>query len=160
MRMELIDGADMPEPYRRLLVHVRDMTPTLEAFHRIKIELHPLQVQHDETFMLRQVILCDRDTNRPVEYGAIRINLSLFEDEPRRLILETKHPLGGILRDYNIDHFGKPAGFFKVMSNSVINEAFDLTESQWLYGRCNRLFADADNILAEVVEILPPADSN
>ena len=34
-----IDGADMPEPYRKLLVHADDMTPTLEHFHGQRIHL-------------------------------------------------------------------------------------------------------------------------
>src|ERR1700761_5427779 len=30
---ELVDGGEMPDPYRKLLVHNGDMTSRLEAFH-------------------------------------------------------------------------------------------------------------------------------
>ena len=41
--IEQIGGEDMPEPYRSLLVHQRDMTPTLEKFHGGKIHVHELR---------------------------------------------------------------------------------------------------------------------
>ena len=36
---EPLAPADVPEPYRRLLVHGNDMTPTLERFHGERIVL-------------------------------------------------------------------------------------------------------------------------
>ena len=39
---EAIPGADLPEPYRKLLFHDRDMTPTLEDYHRSDIHIEVL----------------------------------------------------------------------------------------------------------------------
>ena len=41
-RSRRIEGARVPEPYRGLLVHEKDMTPTLEAFHGGDIHLRIL----------------------------------------------------------------------------------------------------------------------
>ena len=38
-----INGREMPEPYRRLLVHDRDMTPTMEAAYDRKMNLRVLK---------------------------------------------------------------------------------------------------------------------
>jgi len=42
--LELQQGAEIPPPYRDLLVHMREMTPTLEAYYGSSIHIEPLQV--------------------------------------------------------------------------------------------------------------------
>ena len=34
-----LEAAEVPEPYKRLLVHSLDMTPTLESFYRSTMDL-------------------------------------------------------------------------------------------------------------------------
>ena len=41
-RLETIPGDEVPEPYKSLLVHKNDMTPTLEQFHNSRIHLELL----------------------------------------------------------------------------------------------------------------------
>ena len=38
-KIERLRGEQVPEPYRKLLVHEHDMTPTLESFHGADIHL-------------------------------------------------------------------------------------------------------------------------
>ena len=52
-----VNGVDMPEPYRRLLVHADDMTPTLEEFHGNRIHLRILGREQNETAYKREVVL-------------------------------------------------------------------------------------------------------
>ena len=74
-------GEDIPEPYRSLLVHGDDMTPTLEAAYRQRIHIRLLnRMVHDEV-MLRQVVLVLDKDERPVEFGAIRIQLTRLPPE-------------------------------------------------------------------------------
>src|SRR5258708_40329644 len=40
--IERLAGEQVPEPYRSLLVHDTDMTPTLESFHGARIHLQIL----------------------------------------------------------------------------------------------------------------------
>ena len=40
--LERIDGEEMPEPFKSLLVHGNDMTPTLESFHGRCVHLRVL----------------------------------------------------------------------------------------------------------------------
>src|SRR5262245_16468240 len=40
--LEQVEAEAVPQPYRQLLVHHRDMTPTLEAFHGRDIHLRLL----------------------------------------------------------------------------------------------------------------------
>ncbi|MEX2215390.1 MAG: NAD(P)/FAD-dependent oxidoreductase [Phycisphaeraceae bacterium] len=152
-----LDGPAMPEPYRSLLVHTQDMTPTLEAHHggRISLKLFNKHIDEDGWFCRRVALVLD-ETGRHVEFGAIRIDLSQFSPEAQKHITECHRPLGTILNEDGIAHYGRPAGFFRVQSDPLINETLGLKETQELFGRRNILYSDKDQPLAEVVEILPP----
>ena len=52
-----INEKDVPEPYKRLLVHERDMTSTLEAAFNQNIYLKVLQKSMKENILIRQVLL-------------------------------------------------------------------------------------------------------
>src|ERR1043166_6661508 len=64
--IERIQGDEMPEPYRSLLVHERDMTPTLQNFHRAEIHLKILNREQRGDFYFREVALLLDETNQPV----------------------------------------------------------------------------------------------
>ena len=154
-----IDGEDMPEPYRRLLVHADDMTPTLEQFHGARIHLRLINREETEAAYTREVILEAGEENKPVEFGAIAIHLEHFPVAARELILGESVPLGTILNDHSILHESCPQAYFQVQSDPLITEAFGLSESTGLYGRCNIHRDLQGNHLAEIVEILPPEPS-
>lgn len=156
--IEQIDGDDMPEPYRELLVHNSDMTPTLEKFHGERIYLNVISRQTRGDFYFREVILLTQRTRRPVEFGAIKINLSLFPQGARKLIHEEEEPLGTILSEFKIPHSSKPKAFLRITADAFIKGALQISGKQVLYGRRNTLFDPQHRPLAEIVEILPPAE--
>ena len=146
----------MPEPYRSLLAHDQDMTPTLEKFYRQKIHLEILSRQQRGGFYSREVVLLLDNTDQPVEFGAIKINLSVFPNAARREILEGRLPLGHILAEDKIAHTSRPKAFLRVTSDGFINGALRLKGSCVLFGRRNTLLDPAQHPIAEIVEILPP----
>ena len=152
----LIDSSEMPEPYRRLLVHDDDMTPTLEEFHGDRIHLRLLSREESEASYKREVVLEAGEDNKPVEFGAIAIHLEQFPEQARALVLGESVPLGTILNEHAIRHESCPQAYFKVQSDPLITEAFGLDASTELYGRCNIHRNLNGNHLAEIVEILPP----
>ena len=156
--IEHIDGAEMPEPYRRLLVHNTDMTPTLEKFHDERIYLNVISRQTRSDFYFREVILLTQRTRKPVEFGAIKINLGLVSPAARRLILEEQEPLGTILNDFKIPHASRPKAYLRIEADEFIKGALQISGKQVLYGRRNTLFDPQHRALAEIVEILPSAE--
>jgi chorismate-pyruvate lyase len=154
--VQLIPGDVVPEPYRTLLVHDHDMTPTLEAFHRERIHLRVIERRLAGDSLCRQVVLTLDESERPVEFGAIVIHCGLFPPPARELILEGRCPLGTILADHRIEHASCPRAFLRVRSDAIMNGALGLEEPRALYGRRNVLSAPDGRVLAEVVEILPP----
>jgi chorismate-pyruvate lyase len=153
--MTAVDGAAVPEPYKTLLVHQDDMTPTLEGFYGGNLLLKVLGRRRKNRTYSREVVLLLEGTNQPVEFGAIKIDLALFPDKARAEILREELPLGRILREHAIAHSSRPRAFLRLASDRLINSALDLTGAQVLYGRCNSLLDPRGRSLAEVVEILP-----
>ncbi len=154
--IETISGELVPEPYKTLLVHADDMTPTLERFHAEPIHLRVLSSQQRDDAYYREVVLVLDPDERPVEFGAIKINLHLFPPAARQAILGERRPLGTILHEHAIAHFSRPKAFLKVDSDAFINSALKLSGKHLLYGRRNALVDPQQRPLAEIVEILPP----
>jgi chorismate-pyruvate lyase len=160
--VSLIEGQDVPEPYRRLLVHHRDMTPTLEAAYGQTVHLRVLKHTLRDDVFSRQVLLVLPDGSTVVEFGGIKIYLEHLPEDARRLVLEKRQPLGTILHTQRVAHESHPAAYLRVTADPLMCEALDLAEPRVLYGRCNVLSDPSRNVLARVVEILPtwngPAD--
>jgi len=154
--LQQVDGEAVPQPYKRLLVHQNDMTPTLESFHGCDIHLRLLGRRRKGNGYFREVALLLDGTDQPVEFGAIRIYLDRFAPKVRLQILEERRPLGHVLQECGVKHTSRPKAFLRLASDHVINEALQLTGANVLYGRRNTLFDPREQPLAEIVEILPP----
>jgi len=154
--LEVVDGGAIAEPARSLLVHERDMTSTLEAFHGAGIHLRPISRQRRGDDYFREVVLVLDETEQPVEFGAICIHLARFPEPARQAILAERFPLGHLLKDFGIAYLSRPKAFLRLASDATINGLLRLTGAQLLFGRRNSLFDPAGNSLAEIVEILPP----
>jgi hypothetical protein len=151
-----VNGADVPEPHRTLLVHDTDMTPTLEKFHGDEIHLRVIFSDKRDGAYYRESILQLDKTDTPVEFGAIKINVYLFPPPAQKAILDEHMPLGTVLREFKIKHTSRPKAFLKIQSDDFVNEALGIKGSHVLYGRRNTLFDPQQRPLAEIVEILPP----
>lgn len=153
-----IEALDVPEPYRGLLDHERDMTGTLEKFWGARLTLRPLEVHHQGDLLLRRVVLMA--DGRPVEYGAIRIHLDAFMPEAREKVEAGRMPLGAILRTTGMPYTCQPQGYFQVQADPLTRQGLSLKDQGdlVLYGRLAHLTGPEGRTLAQVVEILPPAE--
>lgn len=149
-------GADVPQPYQRLLVHGRDMTPTLTEAHGEPLQLRILQLKVTESVVLRQIVLVIKATGRPVVFAAIKIYLHQFAEVPRALILEGKQAFGAILQTQAITHASHPQGFFRVTADDIIRDALQISAEAQLYGRYSAMLDAVQQPLAHVLEIIPP----
>lgn len=152
---EPVEPAEIPEPYRSLLVHDKDMTGTLAAYWKLPIALRPLAVQREGDTLYRQVVLTAGPEQIPVEAGAIKIYLDRFPPKALPVITQSLQPLGAVLTEYKISYVSAPRGFFRFSANENLRKAFGDPRERMLYGRRNRLTNPAGEPLADVVEILP-----
>ena len=156
-RIETIPGDAVPEPFKSLLVHHNDMTPTLEAFHKADIHLEILSRERRGDFYFREVVLRLNAADRPVEFGANKIYLGRFSEEAQDLILQEEIPLGRVLQQCEVKHRTEAKFFLRVESDELINGAFGLPQPVTLYGRKAVICDLQGRPLSEIVEILPPA---
>lgn len=152
---EEVAGEDVPQPYKTLLVHRNDMTPTLETFHGRDIHLRVLSRRRKGDEYFREVVLLLDGTDEPVEFGAIKINLDRFSPEARAQVLEEVRPLGHILAEIVEAHASRPKGFLKFTPDELIKDALKVEGEGPLYGRRNTLWDPEGLPMAEIVEILP-----
>jgi chorismate-pyruvate lyase len=153
-----VEAQEMPQPYRRLLVHENPMTLTLEETYHRSLRLHVLKSALFGNVLVRQVVLVLDGDGKAVEFGGIKIHLEHFPPQARQLVLEGKQPLGSILDSQGIERTGIPQYYFQVMADALIADALHLKGPCLLYGRRNTLLDSSQRTLAEIVEILPPAN--
>jgi chorismate-pyruvate lyase len=147
---------EMPEPYKRLLVHCHDMTSTLEAFYGSVMRITVLSRELEEGAYLREVILQPAGGAAPVEYGVIRIFLDQLPARARRRVLEEERPLGNILHTEEVPYLSWPQSFFWVGPDTHLGRVLGQQQPRVLYGRRNLLLDGSRHLLAEVIEVLAP----
>ena len=145
----------VPQPFRQLLHHGEDMTRTLERWHRQPIHLRTLDMINLDPYLYRQVLLRTAD-NRTVEFGAIRIHLAHFKGEALERVLGCHQPLGGILHEFAIPFRSRLQGLLEVRGDERVGKILSIKQPGTLYGRQNALETPEGQLIAEVVEILPP----
>jgi hypothetical protein len=148
----------IPQPYRSLLVHSADMTPTLEAFFQEPLGLIVLRRELHENSYRRQVVLTLGRERQPILHGAIRIVLPRLPPRARQRVLQEQFPLGRILQTEAIPHLSWPQTFFRTEPDSYMASLLRLTALPQLYGRRNILVDGSRRLIAEVIEVLAPVE--
>jgi chorismate-pyruvate lyase len=145
---------DIPFPYRTLLVHTNDMTLTLERHFGGPLAVRALSTLTSGDWYLRRVLLAQEYSGRPVEMGAIRINLGALPESIRGQIRKNQIPLGRLLRDGHVDFESRPRAFLAVTPNPEMMGVFWMREPRTLYGRRTEVYL-SDAKIGDIVEILP-----
>ena len=148
----------LPAPYKELLAHEHNMTPTLEHYYDSTIHIERLNVVPEQDETSREVILRLDNNENPVEYGACRVFLNGLPARAKELISAGQVPLGTILHQCKCHHTVELSGFFKVKPTSFFKNIFPSANGSPLYGRRNTLVALDGTPIAEVCEVLPPAE--
>ena len=152
---KVLSPYDIPLPYRSLLVHESDMTMTLEQHFGGRIRLRVLSTFFRSGSYFRRVLLVQEYSGRPVEMGAIRMNLGVFSRRIRGQILKNEIPLGRLLRDGRVDFKSQAKLFLGITPNSEMMGVFWMREPRTLYGRQTEVIHRGVKI-GDIVEVLPP----
>ena len=153
-RAKILEAEELDEPYRTLLAHDRDMTGTLETYFKqtMTLRVHIKKIEGDSLY--RQVSLICANDGRPAEFGAIRIDLSCFDEETRGLVAACEIPLGRVLREHDVAYVSNPSAYLEVSPDELLGEALGVTHGP-LYGRKNELTMPDGRAIAQIIEILP-----
>lgn len=154
--VEVVDGPDLPPPYQQLLVHEGDMTSRLAAHFGGSIVLEVRHCEQTTQAYRREVVLRVAGTGQPVEYGAIEIVLGEFPEALRGQILEGRLPLGGLLNSHGLRYSSRPRAFIHMGEDAEMARIYEAPATATYYGRCNELLSAEGQVLARIVEVLPP----
>lgn len=150
-----ISPAEMPEPYRQLLVHTVHMTVTVEEFYGQSVDVKVLEIARQGDVYARKILLALRESQRVVQFGIVAIDLGLLSDEVRKQIVEGSTPLGRVLIQNNVLRHIEPAGYFQTWPTPQMCEWLELEKPQTLYGRLGVIHTDGKPAI-RVLETLSP----
>jgi chorismate-pyruvate lyase len=143
----------MPEAYRRLLVHENHMTATLQEHFRSRLDLYVLEHRDEGDLYSRRIYLARPKSTDAVELGVVRLDLRCIPEPARSEILARRAPLGAILMRHNIRRRVEPRWFLVFPAGSAVLRWFGLTRQGPFYGRLATIYCD-DEPAIEVLEIV------
>jgi chorismate-pyruvate lyase len=150
--------ADIEEPFRAMLVHSKDMTPTLESMTGGPVGLTVLCCERRHNVLFRQVLLLATvGSGKPLAFGNIRILLDNLPTHARLLVLDGVVPFGAILQQECVQHKNASAAFFRVRLNRCLAKWLSSDCGRIAYGRYRTMIASTGVILSQVMEILSPS---
>lgn len=152
---ETIRGDDMPEPYRGLLVHDQHMTVTVEAFHGGPVDVRILARRQDGDVYARKILLVHQATGKVVQFGIVRIDLSMTSDPVRDAIVAGDTPVGRILIDNDVLRRIEPVAYLKITPRPLQMARFGMAAPAPLYGRLAIIHCDGQPAV-ELLEVVAP----
>ena len=143
----------IPTPEDQLLVHHEHMTIVLEKHHRSPVDVHVVEEHLDSKFYTRMVTLTPRGSDKVVELGIVRLDLSFISPRVRDEILAKKLPLGAILIKHEVHRRIKPRYFLRFPAGGQVLGLFGINYAQNAYGRLGTIFCDGEPAI-ELLEIV------
>lgn len=154
-RCEIIPPAEVPPPYHDLLVHEHHMTVTVEAHHGDLVDVRILAHRHEDDYYARQILLTLKQTGKVVQFGIVRVDLTVCSPEVREEIVAGQTPFGRILINHNVLRRIEPTAFLRIHPGAPLREWFGMSESRPVYGRLAYIYYDGQPAV-ELLEIVAP----
>lgn len=145
----------VPQPYRRLLVHEHHMTVTVEAFYGSLVDVQILERKEQGNDYARKILLSLRRGGKIVQFGLVRIRLDLCMPEVRADIVAGLTPLGRILINHGVMRRIEPTAYLRIVPGPAMMEWFGLKDPTPTYGRLAIIHCD-DQPAIELLEIVAP----
>lgn len=154
-----VPADEVPEPYRRLLVHTHHMTVTVEQFYGAPVDVCVLNCRRVGNEYARKILLTLKgDSRKVVQFGLVRLNLSVCPEPVRNAIIEGKTPLGRVLIQHDMLRRIEPIAFLRVTLSAAMAEWFHVPPGTETYGRVGVIYT-GERPAVEVLEILAPVEA-
>ena len=154
-----IPARELPQPYYRLLVHKHHMTVTVEEFYRSPIDVRVLECRRSGNEYARKSLLSTQSSGRVVQFGLVRINLSVCTEAVRHEIIEGQIPLGRVMIQHNMLRRIEPQAYLRVTLSAAMADWFGVEAGATTYGRVGVIYT-GERPAVEVLEILAPIASS
>ncbi len=154
-RFDTVDRADTPPVYRALLHHEHHMTVTVENFHGCPVDVRVLETQLTGEHYARKILLTRQSDGEVAQFGIVRLNFAVVDDEVRRDIESQQIPLGRVLIKHNVLRVIHLVNLWKVTPGPALCELFQMGPKEITYGRTAVIDCNGEPAV-ELLEIVTP----
>jgi chorismate-pyruvate lyase len=147
--------ANVPAPYASLLDHHAHMTVTVESHYDEKVNVVVHRCQRSDGWYSREITLVTERTGRVVQYGIVRLDTGMLDDEVWKQIESQSTPLGRVLIDHNVLREVQLCGLWEVKAGNSLAELMRLDVGDRVYGRTALIYCDRVPAI-ELLEIVSP----
>ncbi len=148
-----VDAADMPEPYRRLLVHKRHMTLALSEHFGVAPNLYVMAERRNGSKYVRKIFLTAGNRSDSIELGVVRMDLDCLREDVADQILQRRLPLGEILTRHEVMRRIEPRSFLLFPRCSSVLGWFGHPRAGPFYGRLGTIYCN-EHPAIDVLEIV------
>lgn len=152
---EEVDEADMPLVARKLLAHDQHMTVTVESHHNSKVDVRVLDTRIAPNLYSRKILLTRQSDGYVVQFGIVRLNVTLVSPEVRTEIESQQTPLGRILIEHNVLRTVRLLSLWKIDPSDELSQLLNLPAVTTCYGRTALIYCDGVPAV-ELLEIVTP----
>jgi len=148
-----IKPEDMPTAEEGLLNHDRHMTVTVESFHNSPVDVKVLETEITNTHYARKILLERQSDHAVVQFGLVRLNLSVLPDDVRAEIESEQTPLGRVLINHNVMREVMLLSLWEIAPNEELRNHLRLEPGELCYGRTAFLYCNSIPAI-ELLEIV------
>lgn len=134
--------ADLPPVPRKLLWHDHHMTVALEEHHGYELDVHVLQSAAGETHYARHVLLTCSGTQRVVQYGICRLNMTFLEPDVQAELRSERIPLGRVLINHGVLRQVRLLSLWRIQPSHTLRALLQLPGSEFCYGRTALIYCN------------------
>jgi chorismate-pyruvate lyase len=153
--MTPIAASEMPEAYRQMLAHQEHMTVAMEARHESIVDVDILETTVAGNTYSRKILLRRQRDRAVVQFGILRVNLSLLSEAVRKEIEQQMRPLGRILVRHNVMRSVHLDQLWRVVPGDDLRNIFECKASDVTYGRTAAIDLSGHRAV-DVLEIVVP----
>lgn len=143
----------MPQPARELLAHDHHMTVTVEKHHGCPVDVKVLDHQQTGDHYSRKILLTRQSDGGVVQYGIVRLDVSVLSPHVRDEILKRETPLGRVLITNDVLREVRLLNLFEIQCGKELAEAFGKNVDDHVYGRTALIYCDGSPAI-ELLEIV------
>ena len=148
-----LDRDQVPMPARDLLVHEHHMTVTVEEYFGSAVDVQVLDSRLDDKHYSRKILLTRQSDNCVVQYGIVRLDLSVLHPEVQAEIQSQQTPLGRILINHGVLRRVKLIGLCQIDTGEELARYFNIEPGERVFGRTALIYCDG-NPAIELLEVV------
>lgn len=154
-QFQRVEGDALPPAYRQLLDHEHHMTVTVEEFHGSAVEVQVLEVNRDASHYSRKITLSRQSDDAVVQFGLVRLDVSVLQPEVRMEIESERTPLGRVLIKHRVLRDVELHGLYRVQCGADLAQIFGVSTGTETYGRTAMIYCNGEPAV-ELLEIMAP----